>query len=111
MESIKYKVTRFPPDDDPGWYEADIWDCPECNVTKIAADCPDCPGCLCLQPEGAVYRGKCWGMKMESDPLIKLSDLKPRPLISGPRGESLADIKEIDDEDFLVALRNAGSLK
>ena len=46
-----YKVTTFPPEDDPGWFEADVWDCP-CGVKKIAEDCPECPGCGCPQGPG-----------------------------------------------------------
>lgn len=110
---IKYEVSRWPPEDDPGWYEADVWDCPKCGVTKIDAECVLCPGCLAKKPEGedVVYRGRCWGMKLVENPEVKLTDLKLRPLVEGPRDETLENIKDIDDEDFLAALRNAGSLK
>ena len=77
----QYNVTTFPPEDDPGWFEADVWDCSECGVKKIAADCPDCPGCLAAQPEGSVYRGRCWGMKLQENPKVSLTDLPRRNLI------------------------------
>ena len=98
------KVHRIP-DDDPGWYEADVWDCIECGVHKIADDCLDCPGCLAKQPEGSVYKGRCWGMKIVSNPTIKLTDLPLRSLIRAPRDQSLADLREIKDVDFFNAIR------
>ena len=120
----QYKVTTFPPEDDPGWFEADVWGC-KCGVKKIAEDCPECPGCLAPQPEGSVYRGRCWGMKLPEiltlttgTPLfpykganfkVSLADLprrEPKEEVCEHCGatytglshcQSLTQIKEIDD--------------
>ena len=91
-----YKITKFPPEDDPGWFETDVWDCPECGLGRMVPEVETCLVCEHPQPEGAVYLGRCWGMKVTSDPTIKLSELPARPLIRGSRGESLADIDPDD---------------
>ncbi len=110
------KATTFPPEDDPGWFEADVWDCPECGIKKIAADCPDCPGCLAPQPEGSVYRGRCWGMRLTENPEVSLLDLprrEPKEETCEVCGEaytglfhcqSLSQIKGIDDDFFIGVL-------
>ena len=107
-----YKVTTFPPEDDPGWFEADVWDC-KCGVKKIAEDCPECPGCLAAQPEGSVYRGRCWGMKLPENPKVSLADLprrEPKEEVCEHCGatytglfhcQSLTQIKEVDDSEFI----------
>ena len=74
----EYKVTTSPAEDDPGWFEANVWDCPACGVTKIAEDCTECPGCLAAQPKGSVYRGRCWGMKLPENPKVSLADIPRR---------------------------------
>jgi hypothetical protein len=81
MKPFTYKVTTFPPEDDPGWYEADVWDCPACGVGKIYSECLECPGCLAAQPPGSVYRGRCWGYVLPEKPTLSLLDVKVRPLI------------------------------
>lgn len=107
------KATTFPPEDDPGWFEADVWDCPECGIKKIAADCPDCPGCLAPQSEGSVYRGRCWGMRLTENPQVSLLDLprrEPKEEVCDHCGatytglfhcQSLSQIKEVDDDFFI----------
>jgi hypothetical protein len=107
------KATTFPPEDDPGWFEADVWDCLKCGVKTIAADCPDCPGCLAPQPEGSVYRGRCWGMRLTENPQVSLLDLprrEPKEEVCDHCGatytglshcQSLSQIKEVDDDFFI----------
>ena len=99
------KATTFPADDDPGWYTADVWDCAKCGLKRISPECKTCLVCDAPQPEGSVYQGECWGMKLASDPKIKLSDLPRRNLIQGPRDQSLADIREIKDHAFFDRMR------
>jgi hypothetical protein len=98
------KVIRRPKDDD-GWYDTDVWDCPnpECKLTRMSPEVETCLLCNTPQPEGAVYVGRCWGIKMVQDPTIKLTDLPRHPLIRGPRSESLKNIRDISD-DFLQAM-------
>ena len=109
----QYKVTTFPTEDDPGCFEADVWDCPACGVTKIAEDCAECPGCLAAQPEGSVYRGRCWGMKLPENPKVSLADIprrEPKEEVCDHCGatytglfhcQSLTQIKVIDDSEFI----------
>ena len=103
--------TTFPAEDDPGWFEADVWDCPVCVVKKIAEDCPECPGCFASQPKGAVYRGRCWGFTLPENPKVSLADLprrEPKEEVCGHCGatytglfhcQSIKNIREIE-EDF-----------
>jgi|AntRauTorckE6833_2_1112554.scaffolds.fasta_scaffold10758_6 hypothetical protein len=88
---MSIKATTFPPPDDPGWFLANVWDCSACGVGRISEECLTCVSCDAPRPEGAVYEGRCWGMKIDTDPTINLRDLPSRPLITSPRGESLQD--------------------
>ena len=83
-QPIRCEVTRFPLEDDPGWYETDIWDCsnPECGPKKMVPEVEECLLCGTPQPEGAVYRGRCWGMRIQSDPSLSFGPPR-RPLIKG----------------------------
>jgi hypothetical protein len=106
MRKIVYRVQKEPLPDDPGWYETDVWDCPnpDCGLRKMAPEVKECLRCDTPQPEDAVYLGRCWGMKLPPEGSPTLADLPRRPLItSEPRGESLRDIEDITDE-FLAAL-------
>ena len=96
-------------EDDPGWFEADVWDCPVCVVKKIAEDCPECPGCFASQPKGAVYRGRCWGFTLPENPKVSLADLprrEPKEEVCDHCGatytglfhcQSIKNIREIED--------------
>ncbi|MCH9836346.1 hypothetical protein K0U83_11825 [bacterium] len=110
------KATTLFPKDDPGWFEADVWDCLKCGVNTIAEDCTACPGCLAPQPEGSVYRGRCWGMRLTENPEVSLLDLprrEPKEETCEVCGEaytglfhcqSLSQIKVIDDDFFIGVL-------
>lgn len=103
------QVHTFPPPDDPGWYEHDVWDCPACGVGKIDHECMECPGCLCAQPEGSVYRGRCWGMALVKNPAINLTEVKIRRFTMR-EDESIADVaSSMDAAAFLAALKQAPS--
>lgn len=97
--SDSIRATRFPPDDDPGWYETNVWDCPSCGLRLMAPEVETCLVCDFPQPEGAVYLGRCWGMRVPEDAAIKLTELPARPLIRSPRDQSLASIQDASDKD------------
>jgi hypothetical protein len=103
MKPIIYKVTRFPPDDDPGWFDADVWDCPACGITRISHECETCVGCDAPQPSDSVYLGRCWGMKLPEN--CDLLGIPARPLIPS-QSQSLGDVKASDDARFFKALRD-----
>jgi len=86
---------------DPDWHDTNVWDCPDpkCGVTRMCPEVKTCLLCDTPQPEGAVYLGRCYRIKMSTDPTFKLTDLPSRPLIKTPRDQSLANVRQNAAQD------------
>lgn len=98
------EIRTFPPPDDPGWYDALVWDCTSCGCGKIHPECAQCPACLADQPEDSVYMGRCWGYVIETNPAISLAEVKLRRFTMR-EDESVTDDTSVDDAAFLAALK------